>query len=244
MRSLSETKARRSRQDGTKGNCVKSLPIVLVLIFVGTSALSADIVPTNEVPVQIAEILRQAGELNVGYKEREAFMAGKISAMGSEGIDVLIRELKKPYSMPGPHGGEMRVATFASTAARIYAGLGQQAYDRLREELQRDSSRDFWMNACYVYACSDHDDSFDTLATWVTTNRSAAASRSMVSARAYDFLRVKLERNHLPIPPFANWQSDYSATFRDWWQSNRQTVFQQYLQRKQDESQGAKTQNK
>lgn len=210
---------------------VRSLAFVLLLVSVRTPYLSADGIPTNDTPALILDMFRQAGALPDSHEGRVAFLKERFLAMGSEGIDFLIRELKKPNSKPGPHGGEMRVPTFASTAIEIYAGLGDEAYDRLSRELQRDSSPVFWRNAICVHAFSDRAESIDVLAGWVSENGADATSKSRISARAYEFLRVKLRRLDLPVPPFAERQDDLPVKMREWWQSNRQKVLQQYLRK-------------
>ncbi len=225
--------------DWTMQGYLKSLALGLLLLFARMPDLSAEGVPTNEIPAQILKIIHDGYELNLGHDGLVAFYCEKFSAMGAEGVELLIGELKKPRRKPLPSGLAMH-ATFVGTACEVYARLGQDAYNRLSEELKKDSSPVFWENACYVYARSDNDDTFEVLAGWVIENGAEATDKSRVSAEAYSRLHNKLLRNHLPTPSFARLENDLPARFEQWWQSNRQTVVQQYLEQKKARSEAAK----
>ena len=227
---------------------LKSSALGLLLLLARMPDLSADGTPTNEMPAQLSALIEEANKIPLGRDGRGgvqgSFLRETLSAMGSEGIELLILELKNPVRVPLHHGGEMQASTFAGRACEIYAGFGKDAYDRLSEELKKDSSLDFWRNACYVYYCSEHEDSLDVLAGWVTENGVDARFKPQVSARAYNLLGVKLRVAHLPDPPFGTREPDLPVKFQQWWQSNRQTVVQQYLEQKKSQAAAAKVPDK
>ena len=210
--------------------CVMTVPVLLLSL--GGQYLLASERPADERSAQVREMFREANMLPGGTGKRRAFLRERILAMGPDGIAFLLSELKKPDRKPGPRLG-MRVATFACTAAELYAELGQDPHVRLLRELDQDPSYDFWRNACYVYARCERDDAFDLLARWVLENGADARSERRISGRAYELLRVKLRRNGLPAPLFSRRDDDLRGKFREWWQSNRETVLRQRREQNQ-----------
>ena len=229
--------------DWKKKSYLMPVALGLLLVVARMPDLMAEGIPTNEMPTKLSALIEEARKIPLSYSDRKVFLKTRLRAMGSEGVELLIGELKKPTRKPIDHGLGY-ISTFPSTACEIYADLGQDACDRLSEELKKDSSPLFWRNACYVYQCSDHDDSLDVLAGWVIENGADTTSKLRISAEAYSRLHSKLLQINLPAPPFSRQDNDLPAKFQPWWQSNRQTVVQQYLDQKKPRSEPVKVPDK
>jgi len=218
----------------------------------GGSAVSADARPsafgraTNGVPQQVLRVFSAAGPITQ-REERMQYYRAEFAALGQEGIDFLLEELKKPTYVPGGRGRRSSRRTFVREARQVIPTLGDDAFAALVTELAKNGRPYFKVNAIHVFWRSDHLDSFDALASCLNDFRNAkedaprveepgGIDAGRVAWKAYHNLLSKLKRSGLPPPKWARslgripWEDRDAEALRlqKWWQENRATILAQY----------------
>ncbi|MBT7069004.1 MAG: hypothetical protein HN919_22090 [Verrucomicrobia bacterium] len=129
--------------------------------------------------------------------------------------------------------------------------LGDDAFTALVGELEKDARPYFKINAIHVFWRSEHEGSFDALASCLNDTRNAkedaprveepgGTDAGRVAWKAYHNLLSKLKRSGLPQPEWARslgripWEERDAEALRlqMWWQENRATILAQYREQR------------